>query len=247
MRSMRSVLRQLAGSAGFDLRRYPRSSIDWRFLQRFQAFPQRRLLLDVGANRGQFATRMLGWGYADHLWSFEPLSAAFDLLEQASATCDRWRAFNIGFDDHPADRIVSVASNGGASSTMASVIDGHATFAPTVGFDRTEQVKTQTLHAFLAGDELATCGPDSVALKLDTQGWEVPILDGARDSLATVDLVLVETSVQPLYQGGSTFAAINGRLEDHGFRLVDAEPTLFQPGSWLVGQIDAVYERRPPS
>lgn len=60
------------------------------------------------------------------------------------------------------------------------------------------------------------------AIKVDTQGSELGILEGARDCLAnSVILAEVEVSFFERYRGQALFRDIEGHMRDHGFELVD--------------------------
>ena len=64
----------------------------------------------------------------------------------------------------------------------------------------------------------------SVYLKIDTQGFEKQMLDGAAGSLRFIDTIQTEMSITPLYEGEMFFEEIYSRIKSEGYRLVEIEP-----------------------
>jgi len=54
-------------------------------------------------------------------------------------------------------------------------------------------------------------------MKMDVQGAELEVLNGAVGQLASVDCVKLELSFDQYYRGQSTCADLVGLLQDHGF------------------------------
>jgi FkbM family methyltransferase len=58
-------------------------------------------------------------------------------------------------------------------------------------------------------------------LKIDVQGYELPVLEGAQKVLSRCRHVLIEMSLRPLYEGQSPFEEVVCWLYKHGFRMID--------------------------
>ncbi len=80
-------------------------------------------------------------------------------------------------------------------------------------------------------------------LKIDVQGAEHLVFDGAKDTLRAVKLVWCEVSFRPLYRGSSTFDQIYQRMATDNFCLIELESGFRSPGGELL-QADALFERR---
>src|ERR1700686_1867632 len=52
-------------------------------------------VLDVGANRGQFAQELRGIGYNGQIISFEPIASEFSVLRRKFANDSKWRGYQI--------------------------------------------------------------------------------------------------------------------------------------------------------
>ena len=77
------------------------------------------LVLDVGANAGQYATRLRDDGYRGQLISFEPTSDAFALLQDAAADDPQWQTRQLALGDKP-DRAaaINLSANSYSSSFL---------------------------------------------------------------------------------------------------------------------------------
>ncbi|QGN55421.1 hypothetical protein [Novosphingobium sp. Gsoil 351] len=84
------TLRQVLDRYGFELRYQPSLNL-------FLKFHDIDLVLDVGANLGQFAKQIRERGYAGEIWSYEPTSAAFATAEKESRFDQHWSLFNWAF------------------------------------------------------------------------------------------------------------------------------------------------------
>lgn len=80
-------------------------------------------------------------------------------------------------------------------------------------------VRTETIETRLLDDVLSPGTIDF--LKLDIQGGELMVLQGAARSLSTTAVVHCEVEFSPLYEGQPLFPEIQNELKNYGFYLVD--------------------------
>ena len=80
-------------------------------------------------------------------------------------------------------------------------------------------------------------------LKLDVQGAELQVLDGARVALGRTSFVLLEVSLQSLYDGGPLAAEVVSYMADAGFGLYDVCSLIRRPRDKALAQIDALFVR----
>ena len=89
--------------------------------------------------------------------------------------------------------------------------------------------------------DLVTDG-DRVLLKLDVQGYERSVLEGAGVSLPRIQAAQLELSLVSLYDGEALFHEMLEIMRGHGFTLMSVEPTMVdQTGQML--QIDGYFGR----
>src|ERR1700737_2700162 len=78
-------------------------------------------------------------------------------------------------------------------------------------------------------------------LKLDTHGFEVPILQGARDTLKRAAMLIIEAYNFTLQPGAVRFYELCQFLEPRGFRCVDMFDLITRPLDNAFWQMDMVF------
>lgn len=90
--------------------------------------------------------------------------------------------------------------------------------------------------------ELARRGwPGPFLLKLDTHGFEVPIFEGATQTLAHTNLIIVEVYNFQLMEGCLRFHEMCAFLEQRGFRCLDIFDLMHRPGDQALWQMDMLF------
>jgi len=141
------------------------------------------LVLDVGANQGQFATEIRSGGYSKKIVSFEPLLSAHNALLRVSNADSQWDVFSrCALGNYNGDVEINIAGNS-VSSSILPMMESHLSAAPESAYQGKEVVSIKTLDT-VAGQYLK----NSYApfLKIDTQGFEWQVLDGAQNVLPTI-------------------------------------------------------------
>jgi FkbM family methyltransferase len=219
------------------LRSYRRADTLLRLLRRFKV----DVVLDVGANAGQFARQLRGMGYRRRIVSFEPLAQPYARLKFNTATIANWQAVQLALGDTDETRSIHVAGNSQSSSFLA-MLPQHLAAAPKSAYVGTESVTVRRLDSVI--DQY--CGPrERVFLKIDTQGFEAAVLRGAEQSLARCIGVQLEMSIAPLYQGEMLLPELIGEMAKQGLALMDLKPGFFNPRTDELLQLDGLFFRRP--
>ncbi|MEP7137932.1 MAG: FkbM family methyltransferase [Chloroflexota bacterium] len=200
------------------------------------------LVLDVGSNNGQFASGIRHCGYAGRIVSFEPLSQAHGQLLQASTEDSMWDAHpRCALGDHNGKIEINIAGNS-FSSSILPMLELHRSVAPESAYQGKEIVTITTLDD-VAGQYMKDAS--ATFLKIDVQGFEWLVLDGARDTLPHTKGILVELSLVPLYEGQRLWREVIDRLEAEGFTLWAFMPELSDQVSGRTLQINGVFFRHP--
>ena len=196
---LRRVLQPGMRRIGLRFERYRPHEDGWQQLGRAYSRNRCALMLDVGANTGQFGRDLRIHGIRCPVLSFEPLSAAHaKLLRRAR----RYRDWEVAERTAVGDRDGVVTMNVSADSHSSSVLAGLPQLgvsAPGAAYVGTETVPVVRLDSYLPAHGHG--GVDRFALKIDTQGYEGQVLDGAPETLARTHLLMLELSLVPLYEG----------------------------------------------
>ena len=199
------------------------------------------LVLDVGANSGQYAAGLRAHGYAGRIVSFEPLTAAHARLTAAARGDPHWSiAPRMALGDADGTVDLHVAANS-FSSSILDMLPAHERAAPGSGYVAKETVSLKRLDD-IAGEFLV----DSrrVLLKIDTQGYEGRVLAGATNLLDNVTAIQAELSLVPLYAGQPLFDEVREKIEAQGFVLYAVFPGFIDAQTGQTLQLDGFFLRR---
>ena len=194
-------------------------------------------LIDVGANTGQYAQLVRFHGYRHRIWSVEPLQAVYDELAANAVRDPNWRCERLALSGEPGEMTLHVTADTQFSSLLAPV-EGLAKARREVAAAGTEVVPVDTLDSLVS--RWNPVGP--LGLKVDVQGYEAAVLDGAAKTLQEIEFLELEISMRELYQGQVLLPAMLDRVHGLGFRLASAE-SLWAGPSGISDQINGVFIR----
>lgn len=238
---MKEIIRLSAQRFGVELRRYPRCDPSF---QRAALLKRNAVdvVLDVGANSGQYASELRRFGFAGRILSFEPVKACFDQLLAASTDDHEWSAHKIALGSCAGSSTINVAANNGASSSLLPMLQSHVIAAPNAQYVGRESVTVATVDEIVA----QYVKPKArVFLKLDVQGFERAVLQGAQRTLPTLVGVQLEISFVPLYDGGMLYSEAFHMVASQGLSLMSMEPVFIHPSTGQILQADGVFIRDP--
>jgi FkbM family methyltransferase len=238
--SLESWIRRLANRCGLDVTRYRPAVTESGRLAAMLAHHGVNLVLDVGANTGQFASNLRRSGYNGRMLSFEPLEEAHARLVSAARGDPHWEVAPRGAIGEQNGEIEIHVSGNSFSSSVLEMLDTHADAAPASRYIASERVRISTLDDSVG----SALGLGVVPfLKIDTQGYEEKVLNGAAETLAKVRGVQLELSFVPLYQGQQLFDPLLERLRALGFCVWGIWPGFCDPASGRMLQVDAILFR----
>lgn len=195
------------------------------------------LIFDVGAAKGAWA-EMARHAFPDaHLHLFEPLAGWRNDLESMCAKLGGGKLGGAQFTQ---------AAVGAASGSVE--MERHdiptRSLVPLPG--RTSTNPMETVAMVTVDDVMAAHYGDRTLsfLKVDVQGYEIPVLEGASRALQSCEVVVLECSLFPFF-GSNTpiFNDIYSHMVRLGFVLFDIPTLMRRAGDHALGQIDACFVR----
>lgn len=198
------------------------------------------VVVDVGANRGQYAKRLRRAGYKGLIASFEPVPEVFEQLREAATRDPLWSVhpYALGRED-------TVTTMHVVPGTLSSVL------APSdFGQERYEQLREPVAHEVqvrrLDGllDQLAggVLNP-RLYLKLDTQGFDVEVFEGVGDRVGEFVGMQSELALMQIYEGMPRLPEALALYESSGFEVTALYPVSRESATGRVLEFDCVMVR----
>jgi len=197
------------------------------------------LVLDVGANKGQYAESLLENGYNGHVISFEPLSSVHNELTQKARRHTRWTVAPrcaVGAEESVIE--MNITENL-VSSTALKMLNTHLDGAKESRVIGTEKADLRTLNSFY--DEYVKSF-SSVFLKVDVQGFEREVLKGSSQLFPHLKGIEIEMSLVPLYENQDwLFQDILDEFTAQGYRLMSISPAFTDVKTGQILQCDGIF------
>lgn len=239
---IKNIVKFVARKFSIEVRRYSPENSDVARLQRIFNHHEIDLVLDVGANIGQYAKSLREIGYTGKIVSFEPLSSAHSKLIAASKKDPLWEiAPRTAIGNRDGDIKINIANNSCSSSALP-MLDLHLNAAPESAYIDSEIVALHKLDSI--APRYIDGNAKSIYLKLDVQGFEMQVLEGAAGLLPKIKAVQLELSLVPLYEGEPLFRDMLDKLDQLGYDLYAVVPGFTDMKNGRLLQLDGIFFRR---
>jgi FkbM family methyltransferase len=210
-----------------------------RFFEHFKV----DCVFDVGANAGQYAQMLrTKIGYKHNIVSFEPIPALASELRRRALLDRHWYIEEIALDRESGAGIFHVMNNSQFSSLLKPHDNQLATLQDMNRIAHSIEVQRSTAAAQLKKYE-EKLRFEHPFLKLDTQGADLAIIEGAGDLISRFVGIQTEVPIRQLYERGPNFTEVLTRLAELGF-----EPSAFVPNNEghfpVLVEIDCILSRR---
>lgn len=204
-----------------------------------RAFAGRKyeLVIDAGANKGQFGA-FAAWRWPGaHIMCVEPLEAPRKTLTSVLEICagNRSSIQPIALGDMEGNMTIHIATRDDSSSLrplgelQKNLFSMHEAETQTVTVRRLDNI-VQDIDT-----------QQRTLLKIDVQGFEYELLKGGMKTLDQIDAIYVELSYVELYVGQKLADDVTRLLSDAGFK-----PTFRRVSSYKANapvQADVLFER----
>lgn len=218
--SLKSLRRTLFKKLG-----YVKCESPYRIVSPFEAQRQlirnkQPIILDVGALTGQTIDQYHATFPDGHIHSFEPLPDSFQVLEKKYGSQSHVSLHHQALSNTDGELEFYVTQGSGTQSLLPPTQESVKWSPPgSMNTQKTITVPSSTLDTFCRKQQM-----DHIdILKMDVQGAEKMILEGAANLLQEKKIGLIYTEVLfvPLYEGQAYFHDIVSLLEGYGYHIYD--------------------------
>ena len=235
---MKSIVKTLANNLGYEIKKITLLNSSEKRMQKALLSHNIDIVLDVGANIGQYAKSLRKLKYAGKIISFEPLKQPYEELIRISQNDPLWEiAPRMAIGDKDSEIEINISANS-YSSSIRNILDTHIISAPSSSYVGKELVRMARLDSI--GDSFIN-GYESVFLKIDTQGYESNVIEGATNFLNKVKGMQIELSLVPLYEEQVLFSDLLEKIYSLGYELYDITPVFLDQTSGRMLQVDGVF------
>lgn len=230
-----NIVRKIINPIKLDLKIYP--NLDLRRRKKLFYHHKITKIIDVGANNGQYALEMFDLNFKGKIISFEPVKSTFQSLELKVKNNSNWQAFNFGLGNKNEQMKINISKNT-FSSSLLDILPNHVRNAPDSEIIGTETVTIKTIDTIYKD---FVNEKDIVLLKLDVQGFEKKVLEGAAESLKKIHGIQIEMSIEELYKEEMLFLDMIIFLKSYGFNLHSLENGFYNKETGKLLQVDGLF------
>lgn len=191
-----------------------------------------RDMVDVGANIGFFSVLAARLNPPGRVLAIEPSPAALKRLKDNLArngVVDRVEVFEGVASDRAGAAVLHLIEDMEEYSSLGPIVHASVADQSSVSIE----VRADSIDTLVARHRL-----DPGLIKIDVEGAEQHVFDGAMATLERHRPVVVsELSPALLEPMGASAQAIIARLRAIGYRVIDAEDPLLEPGLRAYGEI----------
>jgi len=241
---MKKLIRNALNKCGFDVIRTKNSHDNLtKHLSNVLLSRNIDCVFDVGANSGQYGLFLRELGYKGYIISFEPVSSVFKLLKKNSENDDKWLCYNYALGDKNEEKILNVYK----STVFSSFLTAND-YSKSI-WHSLEDVTPDTVKVFRLDDVwddlTGKLACKNYMLKLDTQGFDKFVFDGAHTCLKDISVLQSELSLIPVYEGMLEVYDILKEFNNSNFFISGMYP-INRDKSLAVIEYDCVMVKRLP-
>jgi len=238
--SIKHDIRKFLWNFNYDITRYKSASHPLARRNQILKSCGIDVVLDVGANVGSYGLELREIGYANKIISFEPLTSAYERLSISAGKDINWKALHFALGDEDERHEINISKNS-YSSSLLKILPSHVKSAPESDYIGKELIAIKRLDNIFNDLEVQN---KSIYMKIDTQGFEDRVLKGGINSLEKIDVIQMEMSLVPLYDGAKLFDEMLCTMSDYGYSLYAIETGFSDSISGQMLQFDGIFRRK---
>jgi FkbM family methyltransferase len=181
------------------------------------------VIIDAGANIGSFSV------FSSHIkknvtvYAFEPTKGTFDVLKKNTAAYKNIFCYNLGLGEEATTKKIffSTHSTGGSAFEDRGIVESHTSS------DLSQMADIITIDAFVKQNNISRVD----FIKIDTEGYEAKILNGARETIARFHPVMAMSAYHKAEDRTVLPQIVKSIYADYDYELThaDEEDLIFYP------------------
>lgn len=161
-------------------------------------------------------------------------------MKKASLKDNNWLVNNYALGNEDIKSMINVAGNS-FSSSILNMLPTHLKSEPESIYIAQEEIEIKKIDSIFN----SFCNKeDRVMIKIDTQGYEKNVIDGATESLNNIKIIQLEMSILPLYENEILFIEMINYLDKKGFQLFSLENGFSDLTTGQLLQVDGIFVQK---
>ena len=199
------------------------------------------LILDVGANLGQFASDIRSAGYQNQIISFEPV---YECYKHLTSIADKeWQVKNFALGNKNSKEEINISNKTVYSSILDINKFGESNFSDSIKVTGKQDIQVKKLDDIIH-KLVNKLNKKKVFLKIDTQGYDNRVIRGALKTLKHVQMLQTEISCKGIYKDTPSITERLDELFDIGFNIVGIFPISRDKNTMEILEFDCLLIRR---
>ena len=188
---------------------------DWKILEAIGPVARRHVVFDGGAHDGWFLHSWKDWCPEAEIHAFEPAIEAYEKSKELYGGDPSLHFNNAGVGRTTGTLELNVMEGSRVSNSFLAPVE-----ETWKEIDYHHGAITRRSVPVITLDDYARAIPSIYLIKIDVQGFDLEVLEGAVETLKKTDYVFVESAIRPLYEGAPRFTDVHKFLDAHGFHLI---------------------------
>jgi FkbM family methyltransferase len=196
-------------------------------------------IIDIGANSGQWLTRVVNFSKDKKVLAIEPIKEIFEQLQSNFINHSNVKVLNFAIGRKSGTRKINISSNDGMSSSFLEMTKFHELGDPSVKNIKKQSVKVKDLSSIISRFKLRT-----IYLKIDVQGFELEVLKSIKSGdWSRIKFVEVEVNLVENYESSSLIEDVIFFLRSKDFKPFRVEPGFGVKNFGQQLQMDILFSR----
>ncbi|MCB9079356.1 MAG: FkbM family methyltransferase [Anaerolineaceae bacterium] len=207
-------------------------------------FPKNQidLVIDIGANEGQFIHTALALVPNAPIIAFEPNPELAKKLKTTFEEYGTISIFSTALGSQPGVLPLNVSKFAPASSFLQPTVECLSEF-PGTDVIRTIDVEINRLDDFVRQPDLGFAPHNNYLLKIDVQGYEMEVVKGAVGIYDRISTIVCELNIAHIYENQRPFEELFTFLREFNFHLVDIGSPIRSRSTNQVLYVDIAFKK----